>query len=106
MSIPKICPRCGDLAFAGGTVTIPSEEFVELSQLRQYRDAASLKLSQTRLKSHSKIARDPEVAQFVVQCAETMILREIVAECIEKFGPKRAPSRSAIHRFIHAISDR
>ena len=57
-------------------------------------------------KTRSRIARDPELAAFIVALAGSKLLKEITAECVAKFGRDRAPSRSAIHRFLVAIGAR
>ncbi|KQX34110.1 hypothetical protein ASD04_17875 [Devosia sp. Root436] len=102
MTVPEKCQQCGRLAFPGEAVTISSDEYQELLAFRKDREAAyTHHVSKVRLASRSRIARDPELAQFILQAAETMLIKEIVAACEERFGVERAPSRSSIHRFIH-----
>lgn len=106
MTVPSVCAQCGKLAFDGDTVTIPTSEYQELALLREAREAAFATVSKIRLRSRSKITRDPELARFIIRCAETMLIREIASACVEKFGPERAPSKSSIHRFIHEVAPR
>lgn len=106
MSLPTKCQQCGNLAFSGGVVTIPAEEYTDLLFLKNSSVRPALRVSQMRLKSRSKIVRDPEVASFIIECAATMLIREIEAACLSKFGRSRAPSRSAIHRFLHTVAPR
>ncbi|HTM76562.1 MAG TPA: hypothetical protein VL133_02895 [Devosia sp.] len=101
MPLPEICKQCGKLAYPGETVTIPSEEYQELLQFRKAREETYSQVSRVRLASRSRIARDPDLAQFILRSAETMLIKEIYAACQERFGKERAPSRSSIHRFIH-----
>jgi hypothetical protein len=51
----------------------------------------------------SPIGRDPELAEYILNCRETLILSDIRKACVEKFGSERAPSRSAINRFLFAV---
>jgi len=50
--------------------------------------------------SRSTIHNDPELAEFVLEHAGTMFLREIEAACVAKFGRARTPTRSSFHRFL------
>lgn len=101
MALPEVCQQCGRLAFPGATVTIRADEYEELLRFRAERQTDYARLSDFRLASRSKIARDPELARYVLQCAETMLIGQIEAACVEKFGRARTPSRSSIHRFVH-----
>lgn len=47
----------------------------------------------------SHIDRDPELAAFIRQHLGKTPLPEIPALCRDRFGPDRAPSKSAIHRY-------
>lgn len=51
----------------------------------------------------SPIGRDPQLAEYILQCRETLILSDVRKACVEKFGLERAPSRSAINRFLLAV---
>lgn len=46
-----------------------------------------------------KISGDPEVAAFVDPLLATKSFRLIVEACKERFGPARAPGKSAVHRY-------
>ena len=99
------CEVCGKFALANDVVTISMAEYQELK-------AASFELQARATvkgfvgKTRSRIARDPELAAFIVALAGSKLLKEITAECVVKFGRDRAPSRSAIHRFLVAIGAR
>lgn len=101
MALPEVCQQCGKLAFPGSTVTIATDEYEELLRFRGERQTDYARLSSFRLASRSKIARDPELAQYILQCAETMLIGQIEAACVTKFGRERTPSRSSIHRFVY-----
>jgi hypothetical protein len=104
IGIPEICAQCGKLAYAGETVTILAKEYEELLRFRNQREASYDKsLSAFRLASRSRIARDPELARFILQCAETLLIGEVEAACIKTFGKERAPSRSSIYRFLDTV---
>jgi len=47
----------------------------------------------------SPIDRDPELADFIRERLGRMELARIAAVCALRFGPDRAPSKSAVHRF-------
>jgi len=102
MSVPEKCDTCGKLAFPGETVTISADEYRELLAFRAAREVPYAQY-RGRLKSRSRAARDPEVAAFILQNAETMILADIVKACLERFGPDRSPARSSIHRFLQSV---
>jgi hypothetical protein len=84
-------------------VTIPAAEYAELLRCRQ--SAAAFAVRQTRLiaASSSPIDRDQELAAFLAEGLQTMIIRELHAACLAKFGAARTPSRSAIHRFWNRL---
>lgn len=56
--------------------------------------------------SSSPIARDRQLATFVVKAYETMTLKEVRQACIEQFGEEKAPSTSSISRFLLRTSKR
>lgn len=101
MALPEICQQCGKLAYPGGTITVTADEYQELLQFRRHREAAYQRASNVQLAPRMKIARDPELAQFILRSAETMLIKEVEAACIERFGRDRTPSQSSIYRFIH-----
>lgn len=95
MSVPEKCDTCGKLAFPGETVTISADEYRELLLLRTNGDP----LRPLR-RPASPIDRDPELAEFIMAASATTMLSDISAACLERFGAERAPSRSAIQRFL------
>ena len=102
--IPEICAQCGKLAYSGEIITIPATEYAELVRFKTERETSYEKnLSVFRLASRSRIARDPELARFILQHAETLLIGEIEAACIKIFGKERAPSRSSIYRFLDTV---
>lgn len=50
-----------------------------------------------------KVLRDPEVAAFVEGALGSMTFQAIADACIERFGPGRAPGKSAVHRYWSAF---
>lgn len=50
-----------------------------------------------------KIAVDPEVRAYVDELLPRMTFRQIEAACREKFGPKRAPGDTVIHRYWQTV---
>lgn len=105
MALPEVCQHCGKLAYPGGTVTISAEEYQGLLHFKKQREAVYERASNVRLAHRMKIGRDPELAQFILRSAETMLIKEIEAACIERFGRERTPSQSSIHRFIHGRAE-
>ncbi len=83
-------------------VTISAGEFealqAEATIGRQRRE-----INLYRAKSRSRIARDAELASFIVECSDTMIGQQIREACLARFGMERAPSRSAIFRFLQQL---
>ena len=48
----------------------------------------------------SPIAHDDELASFILRAATTMMQKDIPAACCAQFGASRAPSRSAVNRYV------
>ena len=93
----KQCENCGKLIYPDGAVTLSAADYSELARKAKLYEARER--TQAFRMERSAIARDRELAEFVRVCSKTMVVREIVAACVAKFGPKRAPSRSAVYRF-------
>lgn len=54
-----------------------------------------------------RLARDPEVRVLVDELLPRMTFAAIAAECRRRFGPDRAPSKSAIGRYwLHLTAAR
>ena len=92
------CADCGRLAYAPDVVVVSAADYAELLRLRGEQRPFLPK------PSRSPLSQDRELAAFILDCARpgTMILRDIRAACLERFGEARAPSLSALHRFIDA----
>lgn len=71
-------------------------------QLKVSSDAAVM---QSRIR-RSNIESDPEVEAFLLSLKGYMSLADMRQACIEKFGAKRAPSRSALQRYISKLKYR
>lgn len=99
MAAPKPCEQCGRLAFEEEMVTIPAAEYRELLE----RPTAQPFMWKP---ARSAIGKDQELGDYIIHLAKpgTMLLREIKDACDERFGPARAPSISAIHRFIQSTA--
>ena len=106
----ELCRLCGRLALSGESVTIPLAEHEAL--LRAVGSAAARTVLAGAARrpvrtafytvTKSRIGRDGELAAFILECRETMILSAIRPACVAKFGEHRSPSRSAICRFVNA----
>jgi len=46
-----------------------------------------------------KIVRDPDVRAFIDESLARLTFVQLADACRERFGAKRAPSKSAIHRY-------
>jgi len=46
-----------------------------------------------------KISGDPEIAAFVDKQLESETFERIAEACKRRFGPARAPGKSAVHRY-------
>lgn len=98
MTTPERCLQCGRLALSGPTIAIPVEEY---EALLRGRDAAGPpRPADYRSFSNGRIARDPELAGFLLDHAATALARELEAAAVERFGRDRVPSRWAIGRFV------
>lgn len=91
------CGRCGRLVICGETVTISVQEYVALR--------AGLQSGKRRPGSVSPIARDAELAGFIAARADAMPTTEIIAAVAATFAKTRAPSRSAIYRFVQRVRE-
>ncbi|OQW67457.1 MAG: hypothetical protein BVN35_20340 [Proteobacteria bacterium ST_bin11] len=54
----------------------------------------------------SKFEKDREMADYVLSIQEGTPYVTIHEMCVKKFGEARAPSKSAIHRYIQSITKR
>lgn len=95
---PERCARCGKLALSGPTIAIPVAEYEAL--LRARDEAGPPRPPNYRAFSNSRIARDPELAGFILESAPTSFARAIETAAVVRFGRDRVPSHWAIHRFI------
>lgn len=50
----------------------------------------------------SNIEMDPELEAFILEKRGMKTLEQLRMECVEHFGEARAPSRSALHRYVHS----
>lgn len=97
-AVIEVCSTCGKLAFADDLVTISAAEYLALKRAES-EGRARKNLSTYRSVSQSEIARKPDIADFIVECAATMTVKEVREACLQKFGAA-TPSRSSIFRFI------
>lgn len=79
-------------------VTIPLAEYSAL--LADHEELARILAKRPKGLPRSPIDRNPDIRAFVEERFGKMELSEIAAACVVQFG-KKAPSRSAIHRFLH-----
>lgn len=112
---------CGMTADASDSITISKAEHAALLKDRELliamRDVLETLVHGIAKRSHlamrgvapvapnpgfgrvSPIDRDPELADFIRSLMGREKLTQIAALCVARFGPDRAPSKSAIHRF-------
>jgi hypothetical protein len=94
----EICPDCGRLV-AGEKVTIGAAEFQRLTALAKAYELATQRIRDFHRRSHSPIARQPDLAAFILECSASLTLHQTAAACRLKFGGQ-TPSKSAIARFL------
>jgi DNA-binding SARP family transcriptional activator len=92
------CPDCGRLV-AGETIAIDAAEFQRLTGIAKAFEAANERLQDFHRRSHSPIARKPDLAAFILECSASLTLHQTIAACQKKFDVK-PPSKSAIARFL------
>ena len=97
------CSQCGRLSIPGETVTISVSEYETLRSLAQ-KAKERRTLSKYRAVSSSAIARNPDIADFILEHTVTMTTSEVSRLAKSEFG-KRAPSRSAIYRFLQKMKE-
>ncbi|OJF91050.1 hypothetical protein [Pararhizobium antarcticum] len=100
-AVIELCSTCGKLAFADDLVTVPASEYLALKKAAEASHQRK-SLSTYRTISRSKIALEPDLADFIVECAEKMSTDQIRSATVVKFGD-RAPSRSGIFRFMQDV---
>tara|TARA_Y100000782_G_C10113253_1_gene235478 strand:- start:243 stop:626 length:384 start_codon:yes stop_codon:yes gene_type:complete len=54
----------------------------------------------------SAIDKDPELETFILSLKGPRTIANIRTACAKKFGDKRAPSKSALHRYIQKLQYR
>lgn len=95
------CADCGKLAIAADTITISTQEYEALCRYAEIgRDRRTI--NSYRAISHSAIARNPALADFIVDNAVTLTTSEVFRRAREKFG-SAVPSRSSVYRFMEQV---
>ncbi len=95
------CKDCGKMVIAGDTITITLAEYEALTRYAQIgRERKTI--NSYRAVSHSAIARNPALAEFIVENAVTLTTSEVWRLAREKFGDS-VPSRSSLYRFMEQI---
>lgn len=59
-----------------------------------------------RLRPHERlmdIEKDPELEAFILTQSASYTIEHIRMQCVREFGEKRAPSKSALHRYIQRL---
>ena len=79
----------------------------ESTQVKQTSDRTSVSVLQPRKagRKHS-IEKDPELEVFILSLRGSRTISDIRTACVKKFGDKRAPSKSALHRYIQKLQYR
>jgi hypothetical protein len=79
-------------------VTIPLADYAKLLDCQ--RQLAALKRPKQGVKGWlSSVEKDAKVEAFIARRLTRKTVPAIMAECLERFGPDRTPSRSAIYRY-------
>lgn len=92
----RFCSVCGRPMESGDFVTLRKEDYKRLLESSSKHSESN----RFRRLGRSPIYRNVKLAEFILQCSETMMLSEIRDACIDRFGEKTAPSISAIQRFL------
>ncbi|WP_417581538.1 hypothetical protein [Nitrincola sp.] len=50
----------------------------------------------------SNIEMDPDLEAFILEQRGMKTLEQLRMQCVEQFGDERAPSRSALQRYVHS----
>lgn len=95
------CQMCNKLALHDDTVTIPVSEY-EALKTAAANSVRRKTIASYRAVSGSRIAKNPEMAEFVIECAATMTTTEVREACLQRFGDI-TPSWSTVFRFIQAV---
>lgn len=90
------CADCGRYAVAVDTVTIASSEYELLKAKACAADLGTI--TSYRKMSSTRIARNPQYAEFLLALLPTMTVNEAFAQFTKRFGVKAA-SRSQVYRF-------
>ena len=71
------------------------------------KPAPSLAVLRDRTRGRlSNIEQDSALETFILTQSASLTIEHIRRECIKEFGEKRAPSKSAIHRYIQRLKYR
>lgn len=95
------CLTCNKLALHDDTITIPLSEY-EALKAAAVNSVRRKTIASYRVVSGSRIAKNPEMAEFIIECAATMTTTEVREACLQRFGDI-TPSWSTIFRFIQAV---
>lgn len=88
----------------GRAVVMPKEEYERCRQPAAADPGSILDaITRKRWIWRSRIARDREVAVFLISNMDRYFLADLRARCIEYFGPDRTPSRSGLSRFLSHV---
>ncbi len=74
-------------------------------KLTSVRTSASVLQPGKAVRKHS-IEKDPELEAFILSLRGSRTIADIRTACAKKFGDKRAPSKSALHRYIQKLQYR
>jgi hypothetical protein len=95
------CTICGKLV-VGEEITVPKNEFLALKEMAEAYVKSQKSFKKYQSYSRSPIAKNHELAGFILECQNTMTLYEIQDACREKFNGI-GPSKSSIYRFLKAL---
>jgi hypothetical protein len=88
----------------GQTVTIPLAEYRALMEDRaELVRVRGLAAGPVCFSSRARFRGDPEVVAFLNENATTASVEWLRDEAQRRFGPARAPSRSAIGRYVRRV---
>lgn len=80
-------------------VTIPALEYENLLDCRRRLDEISERLAALAKAPRSPMERDEQVATFISEQLGKMHVDNLLTACLEQFGWKRTPSKSAVYRY-------
>lgn len=115
--VPKVAPKASDVDAAFTEIVgilngLSSSKALQLIQriLNQYLAVSGVELPKPKKSKRitrgrlSKIQRDAELEAFLLANLSNTPQKDLLDLCIKHFGIERAPSRSALSRFLSDVA--